>query len=64
MKIIDPRIEEIEDAGMDEGRFFIHLKAGFDWAIDPFNTIRTRSFGSRAEALKALKSVQETAKQE
>lgn len=55
--IKDRRIDEIEDGGMEEGRFFVHLKAGFDWGTDPYNVIRSRSFGSRKEVLEALKDV-------
>lgn len=53
----DSRIEEIENAGMDEGRFFVHLKPGFDWKQDPFEVTRTQSFGTVAEARQALKNV-------
>jgi hypothetical protein len=55
-KINDPRIDEIENGGMDEGRFFVHLKPGFDWCIDREQRV-TCSFGSRKEVLAALKNV-------
>jgi hypothetical protein len=55
-KIRDKRIDEIEDAGCDDGRFFVHLKPGFDWCID-WEVRQSQTFGSRAEVLKALKSV-------
>ena len=48
-KIRDRRIDEIEDHGMDEGRFFVHLKKGFDWGTDPYQVTQTRSFGSRLD---------------
>ena len=53
----DSRIEEIENEGMDEGRFFVHLKATYDWDTDHAENRRTESFGSIAEARRALKSV-------
>lgn len=55
-KIRDRRIAEIEDAGMDDERFFVHLKPGFDWNVD-VEPRRTQSFGSRAEVIEALRSV-------
>jgi hypothetical protein len=56
----DRRVEDVEDEGMDEGRFFVHLRPGFDWGTDPFEAIRTKSFGSFAEAHRALKRVKVT----
>jgi len=56
-KITDKRIDEIENASMDDGRFFVHLKPGLDWCSDPHQVIRTRSFGSRKEVVEALKDV-------
>lgn len=56
-KINDPRIEEIEDAGCDEGRFFVHLKDAWDWNIDPGEVRRSTMFGSRKEVTEALKKV-------
>ena len=56
MRINDPRVEEIEDGGMDEGRFFIHLKPGFDWNVDIEPRV-SKSFNSRKEAIAALKNV-------
>ena len=54
-RIVDKRIEEIEDWGLDDDRFFIHLKPGYDWGTDPHQVTRSRSFGSRQEAIKWLK---------
>ena len=54
--IKDNRIDEIENGGMDEGRFFVHLKPGYDWNID-FEIRVSQSFGSRQEVIRALKLV-------
>ena len=43
-------IAEIEDDGLDEGRFLIHLVSGYDWAADPHNVTRSKSFASYADA--------------
>jgi len=43
---LDPRIEEIEGGGADEGRVFIHAKPG--WRFTRYDTI-SASAGSAAE---------------
>lgn len=42
----DPRIDEIEGAGMDDGRVFIHLKPGYIFKGDGCHL---RSVGSATE---------------
>ncbi len=51
---------DVEAEGMDEGRFFVHLREGCDFGTDPRQPIRTKSFGSFREANAALKRVKET----
>lgn len=63
IKINDPRIDEIEDAGLDDGRFFVHLKPGFDWNVDIEPRV-THSFDSRKAVLAALKFVKEVNKED
>ena len=58
-KIKDKRIDEIEDGALDEGRFFVHLKPGYSWDGPDHERRATQSFGSRAEAVAALKWVSE-----
>lgn len=58
-KINDPRIEEIENAGMDEGRFFVHLKNGYSWSIDPRYACVSKSFGNVRDLRNALRHVVE-----
>ena len=52
-------IEEIEDIGMDPGRFFVHLIDGYSFNDDPLDKQpqTLKSFGSVAEARKGLKKV-------
>ena len=50
------RVVDVENEGMDEGRFFVHLKQ--PWTYDDGNGIqRTRSFGSFAEVRRVMKTV-------
>jgi len=51
-----PKIEEVEDGGMDEGRFFVHLRKPWKWNDDPAHLMTSRSFGSFGEARRALVS--------
>lgn len=51
----DPRVAEIEGAGMDEGRVFIHLHEGFWFA--PYRG-GTHSVGSAAEIREALAMIE------
>lgn len=53
----DKRVSEVGGEGMDEGRFFVHLKEGFDWNSDPHNIMKSKSFGSVREAREGLKGV-------
>lgn len=50
------KVAEVEDEGMDEGRFFVHLKHPHHWALHGPNDIQyTKSFGSYREAEAGLK---------
>ena len=49
-----PKVDDVEDAGMDEGRFFVHLKPEWDFDIDPWCTRHSESFGNMREALHAV----------
>jgi len=55
-----PAVQDVDCEGLDEGRFFVHLKQGYDWKTDPQQVVRTRSFDSikdaRAAIAKAVKS--------
>lgn len=51
------KVDEIENEGMDEGRFFVHLKRPYYWAKYGDDEQRTKSFGGYREAAKALKQV-------
>jgi hypothetical protein len=51
------RVAEVEDEGMDEGRFFVHLRA--PWTYDEgYGIQRCRSFGGVREACMVLRGVQ------
>ena len=51
------RVVDVENEGMDEGRFFVHLKQ--PWTYDDGNGIqRTRSFGGLREVYAALKTIE------
>ncbi len=50
-------IEEIEDSGMDKGRFFIHLRNGWDFNIDSFEVRQSESFGTIKDARQGMKRV-------
>ena len=52
----DPRVADVENEGMDEGRFFVHLKTSYFWPA-PYSDQRTKSFGSYKEAAAMLKRV-------
>ena len=43
-------VEDIEDGALDDGRFFIHLRDGYDWHADPHQIQRTKSFDSYSDA--------------
>lgn len=52
------RVEEVEDEGMDEGRFFVHLRR--PWTYDEgYGVQRCRSFGGLREAYRVLRGVKE-----
>jgi len=44
--------EGVEDEGMDEGRFFVHLTAPYSWVSHGIH--HTKSFGNFEDALAAL----------
>lgn len=50
----NPAIDEIENASMDERRFFVHLKKEWHWTLNDGH--RTESFDSVSEARAALKT--------
>jgi hypothetical protein len=45
-----PCVDEVEDEGLDEGRFFVHLNYGYDWCQDPHQATRTKSFDKYSDA--------------
>jgi len=51
----DPRVAEIEGAGMENGRVFVHLETGF-W-FGPHETAHSRSVGSAAELRDAMRDI-------
>lgn len=48
------KVDDVEDEGMDEGRFFVHLKPEYTWD-SRFERQASRSFGSFREAFRAVK---------
>jgi hypothetical protein len=52
----DPRVEEIEGGGMDDGRVFIHLKKGYAFGKG-YDTTHSKSVGNAAEVTDALKAI-------
>lgn len=50
----DPRIVDIEGAGMDEGRVFLHLKHGFYFKYDGCHL---KSVGNAAELRDAMREI-------
>lgn len=44
------KVIDVEDEGMDEGRFFVHLKGEYEYP-HPYSGQRTKSFGGFREAL-------------
>lgn len=53
----NPHVDEIENHGMEDGRFFVHLKEGLNWG-GCYDDCSTRSFDNITEAKYALKSVE------
>lgn len=51
------KVDDVEDEGMDEGRFFVHLKEPYCWD-DGYGHQETKSFGGYREAMKAVKAVE------
>jgi len=54
-----PAVDEVEDEGMDEGRFFVHLKCGLDWNVEQ-EVRQSLSFSSAVKALKVLGGIKKT----
>ena len=52
-----PAVEEIDNFSMDEGRFFVHLKDGYEYAPNGYGQKGIMSFGSIKEANAELKKV-------
>jgi hypothetical protein len=50
------KVDDVEDEGMDEGRFFVHLKSGYSWN-DGYGHQETKSFGNFREAMKAINNL-------
>lgn len=50
------KVAEVENEGMDEGRFFVHLKGGHSWN-DGYGHQETKSFGGFREAMQAVSKV-------
>lgn len=50
------KVHEVENGGMDEGRFFVHLLDGLSYP-QPYFGQRTKSFGDYREAAAMLKRV-------
>lgn len=48
-------VEDVEDEGLDDGRFFVHLYPPYDFGTDPYNKIRTKSFDNFKDAVEAVK---------
>lgn len=51
------RVDDVEDEGMDEGRFFVHLIVPYTWN-DGNGVQRTKSFSNFREAMSAVKKVE------
>lgn len=53
------RVADVENEGMDEGRFFVHLKSGYGYdTLDrngPNDIRLSMSFGGYAEAMREVK---------
>jgi hypothetical protein len=52
------KVADVEDEGMDEGRFFVHLTDKWTWN-EGYGIQHTKSFGGFAEAWRALKTATE-----
>ena len=50
------KVADVEDEALDDGRFFVHLREGWDFGSDPWQRIGTRSFGSVREADAAVRA--------
>ena len=48
------KVDDVEDGSLDDGRFFVHLKPGFDFGTDPHQAVRSKSFDNVAAARKAI----------
>jgi len=51
-------VVDVEDEGMDEGRFFVHLRERYTWN-EGYGLQRTKSFDGFRAVQRALKTVTE-----
>lgn len=51
----NPRVDEIENEGCDDERFFVHLKPEWSYTWDPHAVTHSRSFSRASEAVKAVR---------
>lgn len=50
-----PAVAEIENVGMDEGCFFVHLREGFEYAPNGYGHKGTMSFTSLRDAWREVR---------
>ena len=50
------KVADVEDGGMDEGRFFVHLTESYSWD-EGYGIQRTKSFGRYSDVVRALKTI-------
>ncbi len=49
------RVADVENDGMEDDRFFVHLRVGFHWKeSDPDDLQRSKAFSTYAEARTAI----------
>ena len=54
----DPKVADVENEGMEEGRFFVHLKNGWRYTYDGSDAdpVRTRSFSNCKDAAREVRT--------
>lgn len=50
-------VDDVEGEGCEDGRFFVHIKEGLDFNIDPRAQRTSVTFASYRQATQALKKV-------
>lgn len=50
----NPRVDDVENEGCDEGRFFVHLNS--EWVFDVVDQTHSATFGNFKDATAAVKS--------